>query len=153
MNQNGATHVPHKRSPMVKSGFQLKNQRLISSHFEVNQAFRPDEQNKLEMHVQPRIKVQKHDTNREGIVKLYLEVFEKKNIDTIPFYIELEIVGLFIWSEDITEPDMFLNINAPAILFSYLRSIVLQLTVASGNPPLNLPLINFDASYKQRQKS
>lgn len=36
-----------------------------------------------------------------------------------------------------------LNYNSPAIILSYLRPFISQITLFSGNPALTLPLINF----------
>lgn len=128
---------------MKKSDFQIEGQRLISSEFLLNKDFKFEEIKTVEVIYSPNVKYKLDSINRRGLVNLELKIFDKENFEKHPFYIRLEIEGSFKWSESITNPENYLKINAPAILLSYLRSIIIQLTVMAGQPPLNLPLINF----------
>ena len=64
---------------------------------------------------------------------------------TAPFRIVLNIEGIFAWNEQIPRQNIkdFLEINAMALLYSYARPIVTQLTCAASCNPLFLPMINF----------
>lgn len=61
--------------------------------------------------------------------------------------IEVLIQGEFEFDSDLNEEQKktFFEINAPAILFPYVRAYIASLTALSGFMPLNLPTINFMA--------
>lgn len=61
--------------------------------------------------------------------------------------IEVLIQGEFEFDSDLNEDQKktFFEINAPAILFPYVRAYIASLTALSGFMPLNLPTINFAA--------
>ena len=128
---------------MKNSKFQLLSQRLVRTEFKINRKFGIDKDKKIALKLSPNVKVSKIKGKNQAIVIFKLDVFDKKEFKKYPFYINLEIEGLFSWDEDINDIDSYLNVNAPAVLMSYLRSIVSQLTVFAGYPPLILPLIDF----------
>ena len=53
--------------------------------------------------------------------------------------------GIFSYSSDAPPKNVisFTKINAPAIIFPFLRSAIASLTLTVGVPPLILPIINF----------
>jgi len=55
--------------------------------------------------------------------------------------------GFFEFDNDLSETDKnsFFNVNAPAILFPYIRAYVTALTALSGIPPVVMPTINLSA--------
>ncbi len=62
--------------------------------------------------------------------------------------ISLEYVGLFETEVEITDEfqqGKFVTVNAPAIIFPYLRSFITTFTVNAGLAPVILPTINFQA--------
>ena len=61
--------------------------------------------------------------------------------------IEIDVEGFFEFDSDLTEEQKktFFEINAPTILFPYVRAYIASLTALSGFMPLNLPTINFMA--------
>ncbi len=128
---------------MKNSEFQLLSQRLTKTEFKVNRKFRNNENKKIVLEISSNTKVTKIKDKNQAIVVFELDVFDKKELKKYPFYIHLEIEGLFSWGEDTKIIESYLNVNAPAVLMSYLRSIVTQLTVFAGYPPLILPLIDF----------
>lgn len=122
-----------------KSSFQLKNQRLLKVKYEINSVF---DFNKIQLDIDYNLKIKKNIENKTANVLMNFKVFNKENLEEIPFYFDLDIEGDFNWEMDIVE-DSFLEINAPAVLMAYIRPIISQLTSFSGYPPLILPLINF----------
>ena len=81
-------------------------------------------------------------------MKLELTVMvsdEKKMVD-----INVKANGIFEYDKDIDEKtkESFFTLNAPAILFPYVRAYVSSLTALSGMPPITLPTINL-ASTRQ----
>ena len=78
-------------------------------------------------------------------VSLEFYVFNEKNLETVPFFIKIKESGLFEWGEetDFETVNSLLHTNAPALLLSYIRSIVSQLVAFSGYPSLIIPFIDF----------
>lgn len=58
--------------------------------------------------------------------------------------IEVSAKGFFDFDKTLTdsEKNSFFNVNAPAILFPYVRAYVSALTALSGVPPVIMPTIN-----------
>lgn len=56
--------------------------------------------------------------------------------------INVDIVGLFKYSGELEEVKNFLYLNAPAILFPYLRAYISALTSLSGSETFTLPTMN-----------
>lgn len=85
---------------------------------------------------------------KTALVTLIIKIFE--SVEKAPFSIDLSITGKFMGEEDMTKEvfDNMCNINAPAILFPYIRTIINTLTSQSGYPPLTLPLINIQKTIK-----
>lgn len=78
-----------------------------------------------------------------ALVSVTISVGAKDN--STPFYIEAEEEANFKWEENIfTEEqiDALLNHNAVALLISYLRPIIANITAASPYPTYNLPYID-----------
>lgn len=60
--------------------------------------------------------------------------------------IQIGIIGLFESDVDLTKEKNFIEINAPAILFPYIRAYVSALTGLSGLSPVVLPTYNMTKS-------
>lgn len=56
--------------------------------------------------------------------------------------IEIKTESTFQFSEDLSNLTTFFTINAPAIIFPYIRSFVSSLTIQSGHKPIVLPTLN-----------
>ncbi len=137
---------------MKKSKFQIIQQRLVRSDFRINKSFKQKKGERFNIEFTPNIKVMKFKEKNEALVSFSLEVFKDEDSSKYPFYIILTIDGLFKWSDGLENVDNYLNVNAPAVLMSYMRSIVSQLTVFAGYPPLVLPLINFTENLNKSDK-
>ncbi len=98
----------------------------------------------IDLKLSGNTEIHKFEENKAKVIFSF-SVFKKEPIESVPFKIEIIIEGIFTWNEEISLDmvDQLLNTNAPAILISYIRSIVTQLTVLSGFPALVLPLLNF----------
>jgi len=95
----------------------------------------------------------KVDDSNIGQVNVKLDVFEK---DTNSFKISCCMIGIFDLSDIKDIPisiDDFLFVNAPAIIFPYLREIVSNLTLRGSMKALILPTCNFkEMRDKKKQK-
>ena len=59
---------------------------------------------------------------------------------TINIHVSAE--GFFKFTESVSNVSTFTNVNAPAILFPYVRAYVSALTALSGIEPITLPTLN-----------
>jgi preprotein translocase subunit SecB len=65
----------------------------------------------------------------------------------------VEIIGLFKFTGDFDEVKNFLYLNAPAILFPYLRAYISTLTTLSGLDTYTLPTMNLSSLKDELEKS
>lgn len=72
---------------------------------------------------------------------------EGDNFDDAPLKVTVEIVGRF---ESDSEINMKWEVNALAILFPYVRSIISSFTSQTGRTPVILPTINVASMLKQQ---
>jgi len=83
------------------------------------------------------------DDDRKFIVRFYVDIASKNGTS-----ISLEYGGLFETNASITEEfqnGSFPTVNAPAIVFPYLRSFLNTFTLNAGDTPITLPTVNFQA--------
>lgn len=96
-------------------------------------------------------KVESSDKDGTYKTSLTIKVGERTNV--FPFYCKVIMSGIFYLNTDadIREED-FANYHTAAILYSYARPIISDLTSKSGFPPFNLPFMNFieaDLNYNK----
>ena len=128
---------------MKKSFFQIKEVPIISNLcFEISKNFDFSKNKKLEVEIKINTKVILKEENSASL-KLYLELFPDKSKDR-PFYMQVVSIASFIWAEGLEEKivENLLSVNAPAIMLSYIRPIISNITTYSGQPPLIIPLID-----------
>ena len=127
---------------MEESQFQFSHPVLLESIFKINQEYKEEVIDYDDISVIFDIEVMKHEKNPEALVMLKVEVGEES--DKYPFYASVTEGAHFRWDFDkIKNPDIFLKQNAPALLLSYIRPIISNLTAASVCDAYNLPFINF----------
>ena len=126
---------------MEKSHFQIKSERIFDVKFALNKSFKFSKEG-IPLDIAFKTNIEKISEN-EANVMLYLKIFHEEISQTDPFYIGIGVEGIFVWDSECKDVDKLLKINAPSVLMSNLRSIISQLTVYAGVPPLILPLIDF----------
>ncbi|WP_165958637.1 protein-export chaperone SecB [Macrococcoides bohemicum] len=118
---------------------------LEQVHFHINDDFLPDEFNGFE-NMDYTIKIKELNQNNEKVEKSLISfhlTLGGKDI-RYPFEISITYKAIFEWTnQSEIEKNDFLKINAPAILYSYCRPVISNLTGYSGFPPLDLPFYNF----------
>lgn len=133
---------------LIESHFQFKAPILESIEFVVNSSFNVENFEGFDS-VDSNLEVQKE--NDYAKVVMFLEIGKKNEF--YPFYIKIIMSAEFQWSESTEEQiEGYLNMNAPALLLSYMRPIVANITNSSKYEALNLPFINF-AEIFELQKS
>ena len=131
---------------MQKSALNFKGHRVTKILFEENKQFKVSD--KKEIPINPSIekrviKLPKNDY--EVQLSFTLDDEEKK----LPFKLQVTISGLFSMND---EDDEFLEGNAIAILFPFLRSLIATVTVNADVPPLVLPVFNIAETLKQEKE-
>lgn len=89
----------------------------------------------------------------DGRFELFLGVRiedEDKNL-----LIEVDTIANYVLEGDVSEKMLqtFFYINAPAILFPYIRAYIAALTTLSGMAPINLPTLNLTQLAPELEKN
>lgn len=86
-------------------------------------------------------------------VSLECKVFDKAEEHNKPFNINVIITGYFRFEGEVSSDTQkkFLEVNATAILFPYLRALISSITCNAGLNPLILPLFNI-GNFVQNSK-
>ena len=126
----------------MTSEFQFTNPILSKIEFLYNKEFNAwgDE---VPIKMELSVKVSKGEDKNKAIVSLVCELGEKNNLS--PFWLLAEEEATFKWEEAIEQVivEKLLKQNAPSLLLSYLRPIVVQVTQASPCGAYNIPFMNF----------
>ncbi len=133
---------------MGTSQFQFSNPVLSDLQFYINDVYGVGLE---EINVNLGMNINKERlSDTEAIVELTIEIGEKG--ENAPFYITATEGAMFRWEEDAFDKEQdiekFLDVNAPALLLSYLRPIISNITMASKYPAYNIPFINFNTARK-----
>ncbi len=118
------------------SQFQFKGFQILNSHIENIESEKIS--GSLTLDFSPR--GERHVSNNE--FKLYLGVKIKDENDV--FKVSIEAVGIYSFGPEQEEKTLsnFFYVNAPAILFPYIRAYISTLTTLSGINTVILPTIN-----------
>lgn len=82
------------------------------------------------------------------ILNLFINVFDQnKNIN-----IEVDFSGKFSFLTNDINLQNFMYLNAPAILFPYIRAYITALTALSGISPITLPTMNLKGLKEQLEQ-
>lgn len=132
---------------MKESKFQLEHQRLIDVEYKLNDKF--SKKGALPLSVGMESTLSRISPNK-ALLNIKFFIFKDEPLESVPIKAVLTIEGLFTWASSFKEEEVvgLLEVNAPAVLMSYIRPIITQLTVFSGLPALILPLLDFTKSSK-----
>lgn len=120
----------------VESYLRFLNYTVNKVNFELNDNFDNNGQKiRHDFNIGHSIEIE----DNKMLVTIQLNVFPNMKENNYPFSIDLEVSGLFQVSGD--EPEKY-EINALAILYPYLRSLVSTYTANSNVSTLVLPPIN-----------
>lgn len=125
---------------MKPSNFQFINPYITDIYFKVNPDYTKDEfdiQNEISVHIN-----KSNDEANIAIVELEYKINSEEG--NTPFNLNITVASKFTWDNlDDKTLDIMLKNNAPALLLSYMRPIVSNITNSAGFPPYNIPFINF----------
>lgn len=127
---------------MKTSEFQFSNPYLSELNFKINENFIYLKEKSVEFQIKSNVNVNKHDDEENSaMVELHMEIGSDN--EECPFCISITEVAFFKWNSNVRDTDKLLSQNAPALLLSYVRPIVSNITAASKYPAYNLPYMNF----------
>lgn len=132
---------------MKESHFQFKG-------FKINRSLIERNDNEVSKKVSLGFKPEGTIDKEKGIFLLVLGV--KIKDATNSFNIEIEAVAEYNFKEDVSIEILnnFFYINAPALLFPYIRAYISTLTNLSGFEPINLPTLDMTKLGEElRQKT
>ncbi|HKK62728.1 MAG TPA: protein-export chaperone SecB [Bacteroidales bacterium] len=120
---------------MENSKFQFKGFNIIRSLIEKKDA-RPAQ--KMSLSFNPRGLINKDESNFQ--LQLSVKIGDENNVINI----EIEAVANYSFDQQIGVEtlDKLFYVNAPALLFPYIRAYISTLTNLSGFEPVNLPTLN-----------
>lgn len=118
-----------------KANLQFQSFKVPESHI----VFKEQGEYKINIGFNPRAVVNK--SQQLFILKLGVKV----NDESDKFLIQMDTESIFKYSDEV-ELDVYLNsfftLNAPAIVFPYIRAYITNLSAQSGMSPLVLPTLN-----------
>lgn len=134
----------------MEASLQLKNYHVIETIYK-NDPFFGDTDYEVSPRFMLNIDVDPNSIER-AIVGLGIELGDEK-LEKVPHYIKARIIGMFEFVSSETVPEeqimQFYKVNAVAILFPYLRSLITDISSKGNAPAIILPTINIVALMEQ----
>ena len=125
----------------IKSHNTYKIKTIQLKKFDFEQTGKLVADKKKEINLEQKIgAIAKQETTNIYIIQLNANIFFKQNEQDL-FFIKAIIIGAIEVGKDFEEKS--LN-NMVAIMFSYLRPMVAQMTAMAKLPPLDLPPVSFE---------
>lgn len=127
---------------MNKSLFQFITPSIVDVAFTLNTSFNSNlsevmMDNEFSINI-----INKKETS--ATVVLTVKINDKEeSFQKGPCKISVTAASEFKWNEDVKSVDVLLKQNAPALLLSYIRPVITNLTVSANLPPYNLPFMDF----------
>ena len=120
---------------MEDSKFQFKGFNIIRSLIERNEN---KASQKINLGFAPKGFINKNDSNFQLQLGVRIEDENKS------FKIEIDAIANYVFEnkESLNNLSKFFYVNAPALLFPYIRAYISILTNLSGFEPINLPTLN-----------
>lgn len=131
------------------SEFQVRNIKLVDASFKKNN--KPIEAKEFQLKPKIVATVKRYDDNRIATVILSVSLFE--DCEDAPFTAIVSYEGEFMWAETVNEDRLqtLLDVNATAVLYSYMRPVFTDFTTKACLPPLILPMANFTKQNIERK--
>src|SRR5690625_2455599 len=125
----------------INSGLRFIDYRVNDIDYRINQHF--EEKNVSVKFNFSRNVEYLDDEDNTMLVSLIISVFEDAEENNYPFSLKINMTGIFEL-DDIheSERESFAEVNAVAILFPYIRSLISTITANVNVPSLILPPIN-----------
>ena len=139
-------------SVVPDSPFQFTTPVLSYLVFEQNEDFKIQPDKEVQTQIKMGVAVKKNNDSPEATVSLTVEIGERNGES--PFYIRAVESGNFRWKNELNGElvKRLLDQNAPTLLLSYLRPVIVQITAASPYGLQNIPFVNFAQFTETKQE-
>lgn len=127
----------------IKAGIQLKAINLVTSIFQRGDYLQQPSVDNIPMEIGTELKL------RDNFLDCIVLVNIGNITDEEAFGAAVKMVGIFKKNREVPySDDEFSQINAPAIIYPYIRQHIRALSLDAGMNPIILPLINFQKRYE-----
>ncbi|MBF0510002.1 MAG: protein-export chaperone SecB [Deltaproteobacteria bacterium] len=109
---------------------------------EANPTFNPKEGSRVDFNVNVQHNLARHEDN-PCRWQLALHIQTSPASKSMPYTIELELVGFFLADEGASRPEEMIRVRGVEMLYSGARELILGLTARGPWFPLALPMIDF----------
>ncbi|MBQ6982255.1 MAG: protein-export chaperone SecB [Synergistaceae bacterium] len=137
-------------SIVPESSFQFTTPVLAYFEFAPNKDFNAPPDQEVQTQIRMGVAVNKNNLSPNATVDLTVEMGEKDG--NSPFYIRAVEHADFRWGDNLNDEMVkrLLDQNAPTLLLSYLRSVIVQVTAASTYGVCNIPFVDFTKFTEMR---
>ncbi len=132
-----------------KSGFQFIKPIVRNINYNLSDDFDNTQETFFDNHFNTLIR--RIPDKNEAIVELSIVVGDHEKSKNVPFTLQMTIGAYFRWEENIGEEIVqdLLKMNAPALLLSYARPIISNIT-ANSSIPYDIPFMDFTETVKDK---
>lgn len=133
----------------MESVFQFSNPALLKLDYVINEEFKNVDEKEIKINLKVETQISKEEDADDAIVVLCVTIGGKT--EDSPFYVYAEEGAKFRWEKEAYDEvavDKLLRQNAPALLLSYLRPLIANITGASPYSAYDIPFMNFRESSK-----
>lgn len=130
----------------MESIFQFSNPSLLKLNFKINDEFDNANGKEIKLNLKVETRINREEAQPQALVVLCVTIGETTGDN--PFYVYAEEAANFKWQKNAyneEEIKRLLEQNAPALLLSYLRPIIANVTRFSPYSAYDIPFINFKA--------
>ena len=133
---------------MEHSKFQFTGFKIIKSLIEINTEEQLDSR-KITIGFEPNGLINEKENT------FHLHIDTKIKDENNSFNIEISALATYVFKNEINKDSLgsYFYINAPALLFPYIRAYISTLTNLSGFQPINLPTLNMTRLGKDLEKN
>ncbi|MGD2035070.1 MAG: protein-export chaperone SecB [Bacteroidales bacterium] len=133
------------KSSIPQAPFKFKNFIISESHIKIKPGAEPDS---IDVNIIPNGIIYQ----KKGLYEIHLKIYLKSNND---FDVYVKMIGLFEFGNVVIKENLtnYFYINAPAIIFPYLRSYISALTALSGCKTVILPPMNMTVLAEDLEKN
>lgn len=131
---------------MKNSKFQFDEPFVNKMFFEENERFDKSSVEEIKTNIMCSVL---DKTENSAYVNVQVNIGDDENA---PFKLCVSMCARFYWdnSDDKSEVDHFLNYNAVALLISYIRPVIANVTMNSRFPVFNLPFIDLTVNDSRK---
>ncbi|WP_300356958.1 protein-export chaperone SecB [Fusobacterium sp.] len=113
--------------------------RIIESNFKLNPIYDSLESKKIELKLNIESEIKENDSNDHlFLCRIKVNITDKEE----KFNIYVVAEGIFKIEDELEKYKEILTDNGPAILISFIRPYIVNLTTSAGMEPVVLPLLN-----------